>query len=79
MLSLLGKAASNHENDATQAGITKLPARAWRQRMRAFLKPVLGALALGLSAATMAQNVTISVASFPDLDRGIKLAIPLYK
>ncbi len=47
--------------------------------MRAFLKPVLGALALGLSAATMAQNVTISVASFPDLDRGIKLAIPLYK
>lgn len=47
--------------------------------MKAFLKPVLGALALGLSAATMAQNVTISVASFPDLDRGIKLAIPLYK
>ncbi|HOY36359.1 MAG TPA: extracellular solute-binding protein [Piscinibacter sp.] len=47
--------------------------------MKAFLKPVLGALALGLSAAAMAQNVTISVASFPDLDRGIKLAIPLYK
>ena len=47
--------------------------------MKAFLKPVLGALALGLSAAPMAQNVTISVASFPDLDRGIKLAIPLYK
>ena len=47
--------------------------------MNAFLKPVLGALALGLSAAAMAQNVTISVASFPDLDRGIKLAIPLYK
>lgn len=47
--------------------------------MKAFLKPVLGALTLGLSAAAMAQNVTISVASFPDLDRGIKLAIPLYK
>jgi len=47
--------------------------------MKAFLKPVLGALALGLSAAAMAQNLTISVASFPDLDRGIKLAIPLYK
>lgn len=47
--------------------------------MKAFLKPVLGALALGLSAASLAQNVTISVASFPDLDRGIKLAIPLYK
>ncbi|WP_341891284.1 extracellular solute-binding protein [Variovorax sp. YR752] len=47
--------------------------------MRSFLKPVFGVLAAGLSAATMAQTVTISVASFPDLDRGIKLAIPLYK
>ena len=47
--------------------------------MNSFLKPVIGVLAAGLSAATMAQTVTISVASFPDLDRGIKLAIPLYK
>ena len=47
--------------------------------MNSFLKPVFGLLAAGLSAATMAQTVTISVASFPDLDRGIKLAIPLYK
>ena len=47
--------------------------------MNSFLKPVIGVLAAGLSAATMAQTVTISVASFPDLDRGIKLAIPLYR
>jgi multiple sugar transport system substrate-binding protein len=47
--------------------------------MNSFLKPVIGVLAAGLSAAAMAQTVTISVASFPDLDRGIKLAIPLYK
>ena len=31
-----------------------------------------------LSAAAAAQTVTLNVASFPDLDRGIKLAIPLY-
>jgi multiple sugar transport system substrate-binding protein len=47
--------------------------------MRSFLKPLIGVLAGGLSAAAMAQTVTINVASFPDLDRGIKLAIPLYK
>ena len=47
--------------------------------MRPFLKPVIGVLAAGLSAVAMAQTVTINVASFPDLDRGIKLAIPLYK
>ena len=47
--------------------------------MRSVLKPLLGVAAAGPSAASMAQTVTLSVASFPDLDRGIRLAIPRYK
>lgn len=44
-----------------------------------FARPVLlGAALLGASAA-WAQKITLSVASFPDLDRGVKLAIPLYQ
>lgn len=46
--------------------------------MRTFLKTMIGGVAALLSAAAAAQTVTINVASFPDLDRGIKLAIPLY-
>ena len=38
----------------------------------------LVAAAMGWGVAC-AQTVTLNVASFPDLDRGIKLAIPLYK
>lgn len=38
----------------------------------------LVAAAMGWGVAC-AQTVTLTVASFPDLDRGIKLAIPLYK
>ena len=46
--------------------------------MRTFLKTMIGGVAALLSAAAAAQTVTLNVASFPDLDRGIKLAIPLY-
>ena len=46
--------------------------------MRTFLKTMIGGVAALLSAAPAAQTVTLNVASFPDLDRGIKLAIPLY-
>ena len=46
--------------------------------MRTFLKTMSGGVAALLSAAAAAQTVTLNVASFPDLDRGIKLAIPLY-
>jgi len=43
--------------------------------MRTFLKTMIGGVAALLSAAAAAQTVTLNVASFPDLDRGIKLAI----
>jgi multiple sugar transport system substrate-binding protein len=37
-------------------------------------------LAFSMSSALLcAQTITLTVAAFPDLDRGIKLAIPLYK
>jgi multiple sugar transport system substrate-binding protein len=47
--------------------------------MKKLWKPLLLAATLGWGVAASAQTVTLTVASFPDLDRGIKLAIPLYK
>jgi multiple sugar transport system substrate-binding protein len=48
--------------------------------MKNMLKPLLLALASLASASALAQaTTTITVASFPDLDRGVKAAIPLFK
>lgn len=47
--------------------------------MQRALRPIICALGLALSATTFAQTTTVTVASFPDLDRAAKAAIPLYK
>lgn len=47
--------------------------------LTAFTKPALLAAALLAVGAASAQKITLNVTSFPDLDRGIKLAIPLYQ
>lgn len=47
--------------------------------LTAFTKPALLAAALLAAGAVSAQKITLNVTSFPDLDRGIKLAIPLYQ
>jgi multiple sugar transport system substrate-binding protein len=48
--------------------------------MKNMIKPLLIAVAALASANVLAQaTTTITVASFPDLDRGVKAAIPLYK
>jgi multiple sugar transport system substrate-binding protein len=47
--------------------------------LHAFTKPALLAAALLTAGAASAQKITLNVTSFPDLDRGIKLAIPLYQ
>ena len=44
-----------------------------------FVRPTLLGVALLAAGTAWAQKITLSVASFPDLDRGIKLAIPLYQ
>ena len=44
-----------------------------------FVRPALLGMALFAASTAWAQKITLSVASFPDLDRGIKLAIPLYQ
>ncbi|MFT3734216.1 MAG: extracellular solute-binding protein [Rhodocyclaceae bacterium] len=46
--------------------------------MQSLLKPIICALGLTLSLAVSAQTV-VTVASFPDLDRATKAAIPLFK
>jgi multiple sugar transport system substrate-binding protein len=48
--------------------------------MKTMIKPLLLAVAALASASALAQaTTTITVASFPDLDRGVKAAIPLFK
>lgn len=47
--------------------------------MRLNLKPLWLAASALICSGALAQTTTLTVASFPDLDRGIKLAIPLYK
>ncbi|HSD39729.1 MAG TPA: extracellular solute-binding protein [Rhodocyclaceae bacterium] len=47
--------------------------------MQRLLYPVVCALGLTLSAGSLAQTTTLTVGSFPDLDRAVKAAIPLYK
>jgi multiple sugar transport system substrate-binding protein len=47
--------------------------------LNTFTKPALLAAALLAAGTASAQKVTLTVTSFPDLDRGIKLAIPLYQ
>jgi multiple sugar transport system substrate-binding protein len=47
--------------------------------LNGFTKPALLAAALLAAGAASAQKITLTVTSFPDLDRGIKLAIPLYQ
>lgn len=48
--------------------------------MKTLIKPLLLAVAALAGASALAQaTTTITVASFPDLDRGVKAAIPLYK
>ncbi len=44
-----------------------------------FVRPALLGAALLAAGTVWAQKITLSVASFPDLDRGVKLAIPLYQ
>ncbi len=48
--------------------------------LQKFARPaLLGAALLAVASTAWAQKITLSVASFPDLDRGVKLAIPLYQ
>lgn len=48
--------------------------------MKSLLKPLLLTAALAAVGAAHAQTtITLNVSSFPDLDRGVKAAIPLYK
>jgi len=49
--------------------------------MKPRFQPLLASAALGLllSCAAHAEKVTITVSSFPDLDRGVKAAIPGFK
>jgi len=44
-----------------------------------FARPALLGAALLVASTVWAQKITLTVASFPDLDRGVKLAIPLYQ
>lgn len=43
------------------------------------LRPIVGMLAATAVLGASAQTTTITVASFPDFDRAVKAAIPLYK
>jgi len=47
--------------------------------MKPLLKPLALAGALLLAGAAQAETITLTVASFPDFDRAVKAAIPLYK
>lgn len=48
--------------------------------LQKFARPaLLGAALLAVASTVWAQKITLTVASFPDLDRGVKLAIPLYQ
>lgn len=46
--------------------------------MNRFIRPLLGAAAL-VAALGASAETTVTVASFPDFDRAVKAAIPLYK
>ena len=47
--------------------------------LQKFVRPALLGAALLAASTVWAQKITLTVASFPDLDRGVKLAIPLYQ
>ena len=48
--------------------------------MKSLLNPLMLAIAFTAAGGAMAQTpITLNVSSFPDLDRGVKAAIPLYK
>ena len=47
--------------------------------LQEFARPALIGIALLAASTVWAQKITLSVASLPDLDRGVKLTIPLYQ
>jgi multiple sugar transport system substrate-binding protein len=70
---------ANYDNGARFLGQQLFGTKVRGQQVSVRAVPLFALMLLTFSAPLAAETITLAIAAFPDLDRGIKLAIPLYK